>query len=81
MTWEDEDDEDEKEDKKAKGKKKKSLMYSRKKSKKEKIEPGIFTLLNADTWGVSCHCQPFSDHFENTKASEFCICDCTYRSV
>lgn len=78
---EDEDDEDEKEDEKVKGKKKKSSMYSRKKSKKEKIEPAIFTLLNADTRGVSCRRQPFSDQFENTKASEFRVCDCTYRFV
>ncbi|KAF8342519.1 hypothetical protein F5887DRAFT_1135447 [Amanita rubescens] len=62
------DAEDEKDDEKGKGKKKKPSTYSRKKSKKEKIEPAVFTLLNADTRGVSCRRQPFSDQFENTKA-------------
>ncbi|KAF8310341.1 hypothetical protein F5887DRAFT_1091634 [Amanita rubescens] len=62
------DAEDEKDDEKGKEKKKKPSTYSRKKSKKEKIEPAVFTLLNADTRGVSCRCQPFSDQFENTKA-------------
>jgi superfamily II DNA/RNA helicase len=67
--------EDVKDDEKGKGKKMKSSKYSRKKSKKEKIEPAVFTLLNADTRGVSCRRQPFSDQFENTKAGEFHICD------
>ncbi len=78
---EDDDDKDEDEDERGKGKKKKPSTYSRKKSKKEKIEPAIFTLLNADSRGVSCRRQLFSDQFENTKASELCVCDCTYRFV
>ena len=82
------DDEDEKDDKdgdeddgKAKGKRTKRAKHLRKKSKKEKIEPAVFTLLNAHTWGANCCCQPFSDLFENTKASECHICTYTYMFV
>jgi superfamily II DNA/RNA helicase len=71
---EDEKEDDDDEDEKGKGKKKKPSMYSRKKSKRDKIETAIFTLLNADSRGVSCRRQPFSNQFENTKASEFHIC-------
>lgn len=42
----------------------------KKTAKKDKIEPAIFDLLNAECRGIGCRRRPFMDNFQNSKAGK-----------
>jgi hypothetical protein len=51
------------------------------KSKKSKIDPEIFDVINAETRGIGCRRQPFLRKFDNSNSSTSCLLSISFLNV